>query len=457
MNPFEHQKYASEFNPSSFIPKEVTSDLPGRDIKYTQKEIPSQSIDKLRPAPAEKFDLETILRKRHSFHSPENSNTETKILSEDIEQKKIKELFQTGNIEKITASLENKRVESFAFHKEILRVKKDYAEDLSSADFLTNEDWRILTSIELFDKKTFEHCIGTYMVARQKIEKRLVELGQEIVHEGVELAQLYRSCLFHDIGKLAIPELILNNKTTDYNWVIGFMMLSEEQQDELLVQNSIIVPDAIRNDPEKMADFFAEKRIRAVKFVPIKAILREDEKQELIKFGINLEDSLGTIMRIHEKKSEEILLKLGYTTEALLAGNHHNYKHTDKKSAGKPVSLSAVHISGEISSNIIHLADVQQALNGDRSYHLKQPALRIMAFLIDDAENGIISPTITARWIDDELKKMSPAYLIEIRNMTASHQHHDYLQKRNIEIKIIDDFLSNNLPKEKEIQPKIIQ
>lgn len=443
-NPFEHQFHASEFNPDKFAPKEAAIDSPNINIEKTKEKTSLQNNNKLRPAKARKFNLEEILQKNHSINKPPEE-----LLLKETEEEKIKHFFQSGNFEGIGNFLSNEKIKDLAFHKEILRVKKDYEKDLSSADFLSHKDWGLLTAIELFDKKTFEHCIGTYIVARKKIEERLIELGQEITSEGVELKQFYRSCLFHDIGKLAIPEFILNNATTDGQWVYCFMELPEEEQDKILVENKIIVPDAIRHNLEKLTNFFSDNRIRAVKFIPIKAILDKEQLEVFEKFGLNTDNSLGEIMRVHEKKSEEILSKLGYPVESLLAGNHHNYKHKDKELGEKPASLSSMHISGEISSNLIHLADVQQALNGDRSYHHKQPMLRIMTFLVDDAENGIIDPAIAARWINDELKKMSPEYLNEIRNMKAKHQHHSYLQKRNDELLLIDDFLSNNLHIEK--------
>lgn len=453
MNPFEHQIHATKFDADKFAPRETEADLTTENIKSVQREIsPKDSVrQKEKQGPVSKFDLENILRI--------NGKTPTKEATPlEIEQQKINNLFQSGNLEDITEFLAEKKVANFVFQKEVLRVKKDYAEELSSADFLTAEDWQILTAIELFDKKTFIHSIGTYNVARKKIEERLTELGTEITHEGVELKQFYRGCLFHDIGKLAIPEFIINNTTTDAEWVYYFMEILPDdknetdlfsKQDEILVENKIIIPDNIRHDLEKMTAFFSKNRIRAVKFVPIKAILTEQQTATLIKLGINPDDSLGKIMRTHEEKSEQILRSLGHVVEGLLAGNHHNYKHADKKMGEKPASLSAMHISTEIASNIIHLADIQQALSGDRSYHHKNPILRILAFLVDDAENGIIDPSIAARWIADELKKINPAYLNEIRNMKAKHQHHSYLQERNEELLIIDDFLVDHLPEEK--------
>lgn len=367
-------------------------------------------------------------------------------------QKKKQELvklFKSGseNIQNITNFLNEKELLDFQFNKEIQETKEKYAEQLSSATFLNQMDWKILTGLRLFDEKTLEHSIGTYLIIKEKIEERLRDLGQDIVHEGVQLEQLYRACLLHDVGKMAIPEFILNNKVTDDDWVRCFMMLEENEQDEILVKNEIIIPDAIRGDVNEMISFFTKNRIRAVKFVPIKAVLNEEQKMTLSSLNIDSENPLGTIMRVHEKKSEEILNSLGYVIESMLAGNHHNCRHVNKKLGEKPNSLSAIHISTEIASNILHSGDIQQALNGDRSYHHKQPMLRIMTFLIDDAEKGIVDPEITAKWIADELKKMSPQYLNEIRLKQAKHQDPKYIQARHEELLEIENFIFTTITK----------
>jgi hypothetical protein len=268
----------------------------------------------------------------------------------------------------------------------------------------------------------------------------------EIAHEGVALDQLYRACLLHDIGKLAIPGFILNNEANDKDWINCFILLPPDEQDEILVNNNIFAADEIRHDPGKMYEFLSRNRKRAVKFVPVKAILDDKQKAFLIENDFDPEKSLGEIMQIHEEKSEQILKKLGFVIEALLAGHHHDCKYKDEALGAKPKSLTALNIAIEIASNLIHFGDVQDALNGDRSYSHKQPMLRIMAFLVDHAESGNTDPALTAHWINDELKKMSPEYLNEIRNMTSKHQHHDYLQQRNEELLLIYDFLSDNLP-----------
>lgn len=51
-----------------------------------------------------------------------------------------------------------------------------------------------------------------------------------------------------------------------------FMELSEDQQDDMLVEHEIIIPDWIRKDLKKMSDFIAKNKAAAIDFVPIQEI-----------------------------------------------------------------------------------------------------------------------------------------------------------------------------------------
>ncbi|EKE18528.1 MAG: hypothetical protein ACD_9C00307G0005 [uncultured bacterium] len=414
------------------------------EVKEKENQAPSALKMPLRPFDAKysarKFTANPILEENRKLHIA----TEIKQQSEAN-----KKLFKSGKIKEISEFLLNEKVHDLEFEKEINKTKEEYGEQLSSATFLNNKDWKILTGIKLFNKETLEHSIGTYLVAKEKIEKRLKELGIEIQQEGATLEQFYRACLFHDVGKMAIPEFILRNETTDHEWAIGLAMLNENEKDEIFIrifdERGLTITDDIRHDPDALADFFEENRIRAVDFVPIKSILNKQQLEQFEEMGLDPNKPLKKIMELHEKGSEEILKNLGFVIESMLAGNHHNYNHKDKKLGEKPVSLSILHISIEISSTILHLADVQHALNGGRSYHHKQPMLRILAFLIDDAKRGKILPDITALWIKDELSKMNSAYLHEVRTMSASHQDAKYKKQRRMELELIEDFLEENL------------
>lgn len=364
-----------------------------------------------------------------------------------------KKLFGSGDTEKITNFLQENKVVDFEFAKEIEKTKQEYASQLAEATFLTHKHWKLLTGIRIFSKETFEHSIGTFLILKNAINE-MPELQNQIMEEGVTIEQFLWAGLAHDSGKMAIPKFILDSKTTDREWAVGLAMLDDNEKDELFIKifddKGFVIPDDAKHDPEKLAEILEEKRIRAVEYVPIKTILTSDQVEEISKIGLDSNLPLKKIMGIHEKKSEEILKTLGFVIEAMLAGHHHNCSYIDKKLGEKPASLSALHIGIEISSTIIHLADVQHAMSGDRSYHHKQPKLRILAFLVDDAEKGKIHPQITALWLKNELSKMSSAYKEEIRNMSAKHQDPHYLKNRKEELELIEEFILDNLSSKKK-------
>lgn len=411
----------------------VSAKTTAKILQFPVKERPFDTQDKL------DFINHPVLKENAKLHYEAEAKAKA--------QENIR-LFRSANVEKITGFLLEDKIVDFEFAKEIEKTKQEYATQLADASFLTYKHWKILTGLRLFNKETLEHSIGTFVILKEKIN-RLPNLKKEIASEGINIEQLFCSALLHDEGKIAIPDFILNSKVTDHEWAIALAMLEDEEKDEIFIKifedKNFSIPDSARHDPGALAEILEEKRIRAVEYVPIKSILTADQLIELENYGFSGEMPLKKIMEAHEKKSEEILQKLGFVVEAMLAGNHHNYLYKDKKLGEKPASLSALHISIEISSTIIHLADVQHALSGDRTYHHKNPMLRILAFLVDDARKGKILPGLTAAWIRDEMNKMNKGYLEEIRNMSAPHQDPKYLKQRKEELELIEEFLEDNL------------
>lgn len=86
--------------------------------------------------------------------------------------------------------------------------------DVLPLHFLEEKDWESAVALELFHSETFAHSVRTYCIAKEKVEKRLsrdIVLKDIFAREGVSLEQFYRTCLFHDIGKTAIPQEIIQN------------------------------------------------------------------------------------------------------------------------------------------------------------------------------------------------------------------------------------------------------
>lgn len=173
----------------------------------------------------------------------------------------------------------------------------------------------MLTALELFDKGTFEHSVETYHIARNKIEKVLdgqVIIAKLIEQEGVLLEQFYRACLFHDIGKIEIPNFLINNKLTDGDWMdILCRMVCEEHNEELsraVIKKTGLSLGAL-SDEQHLRAVFAEKLLRAVKLVPVKEALTGEEIEELKARGFSPDMSLSKILEAHEEASSVFCAK----------------------------------------------------------------------------------------------------------------------------------------------------
>jgi len=383
---------------------------------------------------ARPFDKHDVLE--FATHPLMKENDRLRMAREKEEQKQaLSELFQSGDLNNIENFLLDEKMDNKAMQQETERVKKEYATELSGATFLIEKDWRILTALEIFDKGTFEHCVRTYTFAKEILETKLVGLGKEIEQEGVILKQFYIACLFHDLGKLSIPKFILNSRVSDEIWTYLFMTeLSPEQQDDILTNHEppIPVPDAYRGDYTKLHEFLNNNKFRAVSFVPTnKAFNNPEELKAFAERGIDGNLPLMKIIEPHEKESKNMLKKLGYGLEALLAGHHHNYESSENQNVETPVSTSALQVMVELSSDIIHTIDVYDAMTSHRSYQSGDfSILDIFSSIIQHAEDGKIKNRwVAATIINEKLKE---------DNTFDSSQESKVLQ--NIEI-----FLKENL------------
>ncbi|MEK7555719.1 MAG: HD domain-containing protein [Patescibacteria group bacterium] len=316
-------------------------------------------------------------------------------------------IAQGGDYKAIDRELEKSRL----FDEQIKRVKEQ-----AFIGFLTPENWKMLTALELFDKGTFEHSVETYHIARNKIEKVLdgqVIIAKLIEQEGVLLEQFYRACLFHDIGKIEIPNFLINNKLTDGDWMdILCRMVCEEHNEELsraVIKKTGLSLGAL-SDEQHLRAVFAEKLLRAVKLVPVKEALTGEEIEELKARGFSPDMSLSKILEAHEEASERILREAQFDIEGKLVGQHHNYKGKKIDEMEVPVATSSLCISVSL-ADVMHLADVQQALQQHRSYKTKQSKICMLATLAHQAELGYVSEYIAYLWINDEMKDISPEEL----------------------------------------------
>lgn len=369
----------------------------------------------------------------------QNKRLHEQFLEKETARKDLN-VFHSGNIEEITSAL--KKEPSSELAKEITITKEQYAEKLSGLEFLNDLDWALFTAKRLSRPDTLDHEINTALKITAFIKREPI-FKEAILSEKISFEEFVRACIHHDSGKLGIHEIALNDKTSQESWIMGFMALYEEEQTDLLTEyisrhKNILPPaDSMRADYELMKGFFSENRIRAAEFVPIKANLNDDEIKLLKEQGINTDLSIIQIISEHEEKSEHILRSLGFSIEAQLAGNHHNYKRVEKF---------------PMSSTLLRLGDMQEAMSEtSREYDKNPPTpIRAIAFMIDAINNDRnLDTDIAALWIKQIMDEMKPAYLDQVRKEEAARDEYGSLDAKSGELAFVENFLKENSPRAK--------
>ncbi|MCR4329546.1 MAG: hypothetical protein NUV65_03295, partial [Candidatus Roizmanbacteria bacterium] len=204
----------------------------------------------------------------------------------------------------------------------------------------------------------------------------------------------------------------------DRDWVdILCRMVCDEHNEELshAVMKKTGLSSGALSDEEHLRAVLAEKHIRAVKLVPVKEALTAEEIEELKERGFSPDMSLGKILEAHEEASERILLGAQMDIEGKLVGQHHNYKGKKIDEIEIPITTSSLCISVSL-ADVMHLADVQQALEQIRSYKTKKSKIQVLAILVHQAQLGYVSEYITYLWVSDEMRNVSFQELVSEDN-----------------------------------------
>lgn len=292
-------------------------------------------------------------------------------------------------------------------------VERLYAQNLSDAPFLTKQDWDMLTAIWIYDPETMDHSIETYHIARERIDRPLelkehsvvINLSQEFSREGVQRDQFLRACLLHDVGKIAVPVEILTNHTSDTECAhilfAHYDSLGTAVREALAYTPEQPLPDS----PEALLRALQGVSVRPQRLVPVRYMLSSETEQAavaagLTRLGLTLDDSLLTIMRTHDRYSRSILSEESLPIEAELAGAHHRHEK-EYSPTQHTITIGTLQVSVDL-ADIIHLADVTQAMKSRRHYKESQSELVVLATLVEHADHGLVDPFITYLWIADE-------------------------------------------------------
>lgn len=356
------------------------------------------------------------------------------------------EIASGGNYEKIRDTLRSEEL----LADEVGRVREVYGALLEGAEWMTPEDWEMLAIMDCYDKSTADHCVETYRIARDRIERFTMgdkKFSEMIEGEGIPLSEFYRACLFHDIGKCCIPHSILHNHLTDAEF--GKQLCEDVflgGKKEILADVEAAAGEKFEGEwgnSEELQEFLKTHHIHTMRFVPVREVLSEEDIAVVaMRFPeIDLETAtLADLFVPHEEESERILKAQGCSTAADIAGKHHNYRNL---SVRFPITTGTLGVSAAL-EEILALSDMEQAMSGRRAYQKRSlvsgeslPMSIILCDMIAEVQTRNMNPVITTFWVTQELATISeeerlqnPTAIAEIEQFITLHQ------------KEIDQFLS---------------
>lgn len=331
-----------------------------------------------------------------SMYSPETTPTTTLDFPPSEEKNRAMHIVENNSYDEAMRVL----TEEGLLEEERIHTQKEYETCLEQAEFLTEHDWEMLTLIRLYSPDLLTHSIETFTLAKEKIESIFIgneTIAQMIERENVSLTEFYRACLLHDIGKLNIPEPILNYTLVPGDWFALSKILREEVPNKHILHYLGLENESTQT-PEHMVETLIQSEISPVTMLPVCKLLTEDEQTLLHTRGISLDLTLREVLELHEPASFAILKDVGLVTEAYIAGQHHNYA---KHSYRYPISSQTVGIHADL-SDLLHLADEEQALRSKRAYKPAFSHAKACALLAKDAEKGSVNEELTALWIQHD-------------------------------------------------------
>ncbi len=358
----------------------------------------------------------------------------------ELKEKRAREIANGGVFENIVDDLLNEKLLEGC----IERTKEEFGARIKNAHFeAKDKDWEILTAMRLFHLDTVEHCVRTLEILSHKIHETLtrpdggsVNLDANIIAENISIEEFLRAALLHDVGKIIVPRSIIDNPLSNTNWwqVLG-LAINSEGEDSGLIRNHIAKLSGVPFNIDTYRKDLDSHEVRPIQVCPVDVILSDSDITDLSKRGFTKENTILEIIMAHEEESRRILEACDFPVEAKLASMHHNYLHRDI--SGQKSSVEALQVSADVigisMADIIHLADVTDALVSSRSYKGPMPISKVLTVLIQHAKSGKVGKEMTYMWIKSELSKNKVSESERVQFVDDFKEIDSFLHKEEME------------------------
>lgn len=269
---------------------------------------------------------------------------------------------------------------------------------------LGEEERRHLAHLQEKDPITFDHSLGVAVEAQNQLE----EFEEDFKREGLSRESFLRASALHDIGKLALPDVVLKGKK-------GF-----GDFERMFFANINSAPSFIE---EKLGSLGKLESDQSISDIDIKTIESwnlnyrdfvslsqtfQKEPEALVQcqaYGFDVDTmSFMDALRIHEERTKDIIRRMDIPDKDVvieIAGSHHNYSKMEGEdfSQAKEV-LRMTELAGEL----LHLNDVYHAITQARPYHKKRTEVEALYFILEEIHKGEFREDVGRRWMRRMLK-----------------------------------------------------
>lgn len=267
-------------------------------------------------------------------------------------------------------------------------------------------------ALEKRNRTTFGHCtrVAKYALAiAEAVNDSPPHVFGGLRFTPVQMKELYYAALLHDIGKIAVPEAVLDkqNKLLDsemrvLEYRLQFAKLQGKPAEKMAEWTAFLrrvnIPRGVSDDDRKKLD-----EIRAEKFTDIdgqeKPLLSDHEYENLVIARGNLTGAERMAIEQHIVDTWEILKRIPWPRDFRSVANIAACHHEKISGNGYPWKLKGDEIP--IGGQILAIVDIYEALTArDRPYKPAIPVDKAIAICQDEVDRGNLNQKLWRLFLD---------------------------------------------------------